>query len=165
MFVHGYKHCINLHIVQHYTLIYIKVLCVLCRLSERLVSTEQVPPVPVLVVTRETGRELVRLVETHPREVEGRVETALRTPLSPNISSPTSLCQSQYYCIRGKLCVLFHKDFKKRDLPCISISLQSYSDYEIFPYHTPTHIYIHTHTYTQVCCFQVQIRQPLEQRL
>ena len=111
-------------------------------------STEQVPPVPVLVVTRETGRELVRLVETHPREVEGRVETALRTPLSPNISSPTSLCQSQYYCIRGKLCVLFHKDFKKRDLPCISISLQSYSDYEIFPYHTPTHIYIHTYVYT-----------------
>ena len=32
------------------------------------------PPVPVLVVTRETGMELVRLVETHPREVYMKVD-------------------------------------------------------------------------------------------
>ena len=32
------------------------------------------PPVPVLVVTRETGRELIRLVETHPREVYMKVD-------------------------------------------------------------------------------------------
>ena len=35
---------------------------------------DQTPPVPVLVVTRETGRELLRLVTENPREVFVKVD-------------------------------------------------------------------------------------------
>ena len=45
-------------------------------LSERLNSEELSAPVPVLVVTRETGAELLRLVGEHPRAVEVKVEVS-----------------------------------------------------------------------------------------
>ena len=44
-----------------------------CELSTKFRSSEESPPVPLLVVTRETGAELLRLVEEHPRAVEVRV--------------------------------------------------------------------------------------------
>ena len=65
------------------------------RLSEKLASSLQTPPVPVVVVTRETGRELARLLEEHPRELEARIETALKGPLSPSVSSTTSPSRSE----------------------------------------------------------------------
>ena len=45
-----------------------------CRLAEKLQSEEQSPPVPVLVVTKDTGRELLRLVRENPREVFVKVD-------------------------------------------------------------------------------------------
>ena len=44
------------------------------RLSEKYQSEEQSPPVPVLVVTRETGNELLRLLAENPREVFVKVD-------------------------------------------------------------------------------------------
>ena len=42
-------------------------------LSAKFQSEEQCSPVPMLLVTQETGRELLRLVGDHQREVEARV--------------------------------------------------------------------------------------------
>ena len=44
------------------------------RLADKFKSEDQSPPVPVLVVTRETGRQLLRLVEQNPREVYMKVD-------------------------------------------------------------------------------------------
>jgi hypothetical protein len=44
------------------------------RLADKFKSEDQRPPVPVLVVTRETGRQLLRLVEQNPREVYMKVD-------------------------------------------------------------------------------------------
>ena len=43
------------------------------RLPERLLSEQQTPPVPTLLVTKETGRELLQLIRDHPRTVETKV--------------------------------------------------------------------------------------------
>ena len=53
-------------------------------LSMKFRASEECPPVPLLVVTRETGAELARLVQEHPRVVEVRVGVA-------NTSRPQSL--------------------------------------------------------------------------
>jgi hypothetical protein len=44
------------------------------RLAEKFQSEEQSPPVPVLVVTKDTGRELLRLVKENPRNVFVKVD-------------------------------------------------------------------------------------------
>ena len=44
------------------------------RLLEKFQSEEQSPPVPVLVVAKETGMELLRLVGEHPRDVHVKVD-------------------------------------------------------------------------------------------
>ena len=53
---------------------YIHVYTCTCRLVEKFQSEEQSPPVPVLVVTKDTGRELLRLVRENPREVFVKVD-------------------------------------------------------------------------------------------
>ena len=79
-------------------------------LAEKFQSEEYSPPVPVLVVTKETGSELLRIMEENPREMEARIETALKGFLTPNVSSPTSPEQSndcelciQWYTLGSRL--------------------------------------------------------------
>ena len=70
-----------------------------CRLWEKFECSDQTPPVPVLVVAEETGKELVALINEHPRYVEGRVDTALKGfILSPNVSSHSTPSQSECHC-------------------------------------------------------------------
>ena len=47
------------------------------RLPDKFHSTEQSPPVPVLVVTMATGGELQRLLREHPREMEVKIDHQL----------------------------------------------------------------------------------------
>ena len=61
-------------------------------LSERLcVSSEEGCPVPMVVVTRESGREMERLLDENEREVEVMVEVAAgsKSSGSPALSSPS----------------------------------------------------------------------------
>ena len=44
------------------------------RLSDKFHTEAQSPPVPMLVVTQETGRELLRLVRENPREVKIKID-------------------------------------------------------------------------------------------
>ena len=44
------------------------------RLSDKFHTEDQSPPVPMLVVTQETGRELLRLVQENPREVKIKID-------------------------------------------------------------------------------------------
>ena len=55
----------------------------------------QSPPVPVVVVSRETGERLVQLIQENPRDVEARVDTVLKGLITPNVSLPTSPNQSE----------------------------------------------------------------------
>ena len=66
------------------------------RLSEKFDSEDQIPPVPVLVVTKETGRELLKLVEANPREVEVKVE------VSAAVVGKNASAQSSWSGIGGK---------------------------------------------------------------
>lgn len=70
------------------------------QLAEKFVAEGQSAPIPVLVVSADTGRSIVRLVEGNPREVEARIETVLKGLNTPNGSSPlTSLCLSKIMLI------------------------------------------------------------------
>ena len=60
-------------------------------LSEKFHTEDQSPPVPMLVVTQETGRELLRLVQENPREVEVKVGVT-------GSSSPGSLVKKKETC-------------------------------------------------------------------
>ena len=61
------------------------------RLSDKFHTEDQSPPVSMLVVTQETGRELLRLVRENPREVEVKVEISFRGLSTPNmLSSPNT---------------------------------------------------------------------------
>ena len=57
------------------------------RLSDKFHTEDQSPPVPMLVVTQETGRELLRLVRENPRQMEARVDLA--PGVNPQPTSPT----------------------------------------------------------------------------
>ena len=65
------------------------------QLLEKFESEGQSLPAPVLVVSAETGKKLLKMMEQNPREVEMRVETALKFLVTPNVSSPTSPNQSK----------------------------------------------------------------------
>ena len=43
-------------------------------LSSKFHSEEQTPPVPMLVVTKETGKKILHLVEDHPRDVQIKID-------------------------------------------------------------------------------------------
>ena len=58
-------------------------------LSQKIQSEEQSSPVPVLVVTKETGEELLKLSRENFREVEAMVELSLDKKTQPS-SSPSS---------------------------------------------------------------------------
>lgn len=56
-------------------------------LSEKFVSAEgEIPPVPVILVTNETGLELARLLEENPRDVKAVIHT--QTPDAALIRDP-----------------------------------------------------------------------------
>ena len=57
-------------------------------LSSKFYSEEQTPPVPMLVVTKETGGKLLQLVEDNPRDMEAKIELA--PGQSSQITSPGS---------------------------------------------------------------------------
>ena len=68
-------------------------------------SEEQGCPVPMLVVTRETGREIARLVQENVRAIEARVDLspdAVKSHPSPALSSPSPLG----VCVCVCLCVV-----------------------------------------------------------
>ena len=70
--------------------------------SERLcVGGEQESPVPMVVVTRESGREILRLLAENKRAVEAMVEVApgSKVNLSPSLSSPSQSGTYTYVCI------------------------------------------------------------------
>ena len=46
-------------------------------LTGKFHSEEQTPPVPMLVVTKETGGKLLQLVEDHPRDVQIKIDQLL----------------------------------------------------------------------------------------
>ena len=57
--------------------------------SKKFHSEEQAPPVPVVMVTKETGMELLKLSRENFREVEARVELSPDKNAQP-ISSPST---------------------------------------------------------------------------
>ena len=64
------------------------------RLSEKFVSGEgESPPVPVILVTNETGSQLARLLEENPRDVKAVVHTMSRESASPSPISDPRPCQ------------------------------------------------------------------------
>ena len=66
------------------------------QLAEKFVFEGQSSPIPVLVVSADTGRSILKLMEGNLRGVEARVDTVLKGLLTPNASSPlTSLCMSK----------------------------------------------------------------------
>ena len=62
-------------------------------LGKKFNSEEQGSPVPMVVVTKETGKELLRLVEENPRKVTVKVELSpnAKPNSSPALSSPSPL--------------------------------------------------------------------------
>ena len=60
------------------------------QLSEKFLSEEQSPPVPVLLVTQETGRELLRLVKENTREVEAKIHSEDREPPASTQTAPVT---------------------------------------------------------------------------
>ena len=62
-------------------------------LGKKFNLEEQGSPVPMLVVTKETGKELLRLVEENPRKVTVKVELSpnAKPNSSPALSSPSPL--------------------------------------------------------------------------
>ena len=65
-------------------------------LPARFYSEEQTPPVPMLVVTKETGEKLMQLVEYNPRAVEAKVETSFQGRLTPVFSVQNTPNQSTF---------------------------------------------------------------------
>ena len=64
------------------------------RLSEKFVSGEgESPPVPVILVTNETGLQLAKLLEENPRDVKAVVHTMSRESASPSPISDPRPCQ------------------------------------------------------------------------
>ena len=64
------------------------------RLSEKFVSGEgESPPVPVILVTNETGSRLARLLEENPRDVKAVVHTQSRETASPSLISDPQPCE------------------------------------------------------------------------
>ena len=56
------------------------------RLSEKFVTAEgESPPVPVILVTNETGSQLARLLEDNPRDVKAVIHTQSRETASPTL--------------------------------------------------------------------------------
>ena len=63
-------------------------------LSKKFGSEEEGCPVPMLVVTKETGREIARLIGENARSIEARVDLspdAVKSHPSPAFSSPSPL--------------------------------------------------------------------------
>ena len=62
-------------------------------LSKKFNSEEQGSPVPMLVVTKEAGRELLRLVQENTRAIEASVDlsSGAKSYSSPALSSPSPL--------------------------------------------------------------------------
>ena len=65
------------------------------RLSDKFHTEDQSPPVPMLVVTQETGRELLRLVRENPREVEVKVVLPQSLPQSLPLRTHSSMSGMQ----------------------------------------------------------------------
>ena len=80
-------------------------------LSKKFNSEEQGSPVPMLVVTKEAGRELLRLVQENARAIEASVDlsSGAKSYSSPALSSPSPLGTYIYDVlelhVHGKSCV------------------------------------------------------------
>lgn len=61
-------------------------------LTKKFSSEEQGSPVPMVVVTKKSGKELLRLVEENARSVEARVDLS---PAPKSQAGPISLSSSQ----------------------------------------------------------------------
>ena len=74
--------------------------------SKKFHSEEQAPPVPVVMVTKETGMELLKLSRENFREVEARVELSpdknaqpISSPSTPSSWAGTCTCTCVCMCI------------------------------------------------------------------
>ena len=90
------------------------------RLSERFLSDEgETPPVPVVLVTNETGSQLVRLLEESPRDVEAVIHAENQEQPRTNNATPPipptqpSPCESS----KNFFCQIFSGGVQKNFYP------------------------------------------------
>ena len=76
-------------------------------LSEKFVSEEgEMPPVPVILVTNETGSRLLRLLEENPRDVEAVIHS--QTPPSQPQEALPSHCMFGRYTVYSPACACMY---------------------------------------------------------
>ena len=102
-------------------------------LSQKLTSSdnEQGCPVPMVIVTKETGREIARLVEENAQDVEAMMEV-VTAQSSPSLSSPGSRGTNVYTYTMYMYMYMYAYTYK-----CILV-------YNVHV-HVQMYIYVHVH--------------------
>ena len=74
------------------------------RLSEKFLSEEQSSPVPVILVTNETGLELLKLLHENPRDVEATIHS--QPPMIKEVEPPHCKSFEVFYVLYIHVCVV-----------------------------------------------------------